>query len=375
MNTRSALKDIQARITRKLASRLHRLWFDPCDKTVRDPIRQLLGLGSALYGAGLRRTQRRALACRCRLPAFVISVGNVTVGGTGKTPMTLRLAGQIAELGFNCAILSRGYGRQGRQTGYVQPTGDICSQMMEYGDEPVLLAHRLKDVPVRVGKRRCESGLAAIRQCGAQVLILDDGFQHLAVDRDLDLVLLDAENPFGNGELLPAGPMREPASSLKRADAVILTRADNAAGTERTRRQIHRIIGEKPLFSCRHTLKGFRAGLNGPLLPIGNLAGGQAVMFSGIANPGAFFRSVENLGVLPCRSFEFPDHHRFDREDITALLKAVHESRARCLITTEKDAVRLPPAIQSIVAIPELDIDFGPDEKPFRDFLALRLPL
>ncbi len=371
---RSVVGKLEARITRGVAARLHRLWFDAARSPLPFPVRQVFNAASGLYRIGLERDRERARTAGTRLPAYVISIGNLTVGGTGKTPMTLWLAERLARQGIRCAVLSRGYGRQGDRPGPVQPDGDLYSQAAEFGDEPVLLAHRLGKVPVYVGRHRSESGLAAIRERGATVLILDDGFQHIVLHRDLDFVLLDSKSPFGNGQLLPAGPLREPASSLDRADVVILTRAEDPAATRRTIKNLHPFIGNKPLFRCRHTAKGFRSGLTGPFLPMDSLRDRRAVLFSGIANPADFFAWIEKLGIIVERRFGFPDHHRFDHEDVSIFLTAVRESRADWLITTEKDAVRLPPAFRNVVITPEIDIDFGPQEKSFLDFLAGRLP-
>ena len=233
-----------------LSSRLQRSWYAFPPLPLPWPLRCLLALGASLYGAGLHRDQGRALQQRRELPAHVISVGNLVVGGTGKTPMCLWLARFLHSLGWKPAILSRGYRRQQGGTVRVPSTGESSPAVLAFGDEPVLLAHQAQPVPVWVGKDRWRAGALAIARDDANVLILDDGFQHLSLKRNLDLVLLDARTPLGNGAILPLGPLREPPEHLERADAIVLTRADIPEATSQTRAMIIGRFPGKPVFSC-----------------------------------------------------------------------------------------------------------------------------
>lgn len=369
MKTSSVVDAACTRGVRSLHARLRRFWSAPAGTVPHGPLAAAAGLTCALYRAGLDFDQRRSRSRRRRLPARVVSVGNLTVGGTGKTPFTMWLARHFKQEGRNVAVLSRGYGRSGSAPGRVPPAADPSALALEYGDEPALLALKLKDTPVYVGRRRWESGMAAIESARAEIIVLDDGFQHLALDRDLDLVLLDAANPFGNGFTLPLGPLREPPAHLARAHAIVLTRAGDPDAVARTRAWLADICPGKPVFSALHKPKGFTAGLGGHPIPLSDIAGRPAVAFAGIADPFSFFSQLESLGIVLRRTFAFPDHHRPSACETTALLDAVRASSAQFLITTEKDAVRLPLMLRSVVCVPELEIDFGADGTRFIEFL------
>lgn len=361
-------------LLKKARSRVLKCWYDP-DWTPRpfSALSFLVSVGTGLYAAGAERNRRRALKNACALPALAISVGNLTLGGTGKTPLVLWLAERFQGRGLRTAVLSRGYGRRGSEAAPVPADGDTAPLVPLFGDEPVLMARKTRDVPVWVGTARCISGKAAIRSSGAQILIMDDGFQHLSLQRDLDLVLMDAGNPFGNGLLLPFGPLREPMASLHRADAFILTRSENPGTVHRTRRLLETLFPGKPVFAARHRLTGFGAGLGGRETSLATLASRTAVAFAGIAHPHSFFRSLESTGAILARSFPFPDHHRYTARDIKALLDATRETGSSFLVTTEKDAVRLPAEIQSAVATAVIRMDFGEELKGFSDFLDEKL--
>lgn len=323
-----------------------------------------------LYAAGLKRSQRRAVLRRRSLPAYVISIGNLSSGGTGKTPLTLWLAERLAGLGLQPAILSRGYGRDGRETVLVPREGEPAPQIPLFGDEPVLMARKVPTVPVWVGPVRWLSGKAAIRSSGARVLLLDDGFQHLSLKRDLDLVLLDAANPFGNGMLHPFGPLREPPEHLGRADAIVLTRADDLSATAATRSQLARMFPQKPLFTCRHRISVFRTGLGGHEAPLALLTPHPAVAFAGIARSHPFFQSLETAGIKLARTLPFSDHHLYTAQDMQMLLESVRETGARFLITTEKDAVRLPSRFASCIVTAVPEVDFGSESEAFSNYIS-----
>jgi tetraacyldisaccharide 4'-kinase len=244
----------------------------------------------------------------------------------------------------------------------------------QYGDEPVLMAYRAKSIPVWVGKDRWRSGNLAIQAGGADTLIMDDGFQHLALDRSLDIVLLDAQNPFGNGALLPLGPLREPPAHLQRADAIVLTRAEPPAESAKTRSRITSLFPGKPVFSCIHRLAGLRREIDGDCLPLTALEGKKAVAFAGIARPESFFQHLRQAGVVLSGTFAFPDHYRYLRDDMLMLVKAMRESEARFLLSTEKDFFRIPPEFQAFTLATVVEIDFLLDHEAFCGFLIERLP-
>ncbi|MGV8073871.1 MAG: tetraacyldisaccharide 4'-kinase [Syntrophobacteraceae bacterium] len=362
-------------LRRLITSRTLQTWYTPLSDVHPGPLVSLLSLGSRLYECGLKYDQRRALLRKRSLPAFVISIGNLVAGGTGKTPFTLWLSRYFREKGRQHAILSRGYGRSSGEAGRVPIEGETLSLAKRFGDEPVLMAKKSCPIPVHVGRDRWTSGMRAMESTGADLFILDDAFQHLSLERDMDIVLLDSGNPFGNGELLPLGPLREPVRHLERADAIILTRADNPEILENTRRQIEGLFPQKPLFACRHRLRGLRSGLSGDRVSFSALGNRPAVAFAGIARPEAFFQSLRESGVFLSQCLGFPDHHWYGKSDISLLMQSVRENHASFLITTEKDFVRLPALLQDITLTVELDLDFGSDYDALCSYLDSNLPL
>lgn len=369
MQTSIILGSGRFQAVRRLSARVRRLWYSAPETLRGGLLLSAIKLTSMTYRAGFEMDRRRSRFRRRRLPAYVVSVGNLAVGGTGKTPLTLWLARYFKNGGRRVAVLSRGYGRSGSAPGRVPSSGELSALALEYGDEPAMLALELGDTPVYVGKHRWESGILAIESSRADLVILDDGFQHHALERDLDLVLLDASNPFGNGFTLPLGPLREAKAHLARAHAIVLTRAVEPESVARTRAQLDRAFPEKPVFAAQHKLRGFHAGLGGAVIPLSRVVARPAVAFAGIADPQSFFSLLEALGIDLRMAFAFPDHHRPTARDTAALFDAVRTCSADLLITTQKDAVRLPGFLRRVVCVPELEIDFGEDEMRLRRFL------
>jgi len=368
--TISPFHRVTARVCSSLTPRLVRFWYDPFPAHRHSALFRALSFSSGLYGYLQERSSRRARRHRNRLPAYVISIGNLVAGGTGKTPFAIWVAEYLQSLGAQVAILSRGYGGKNRTSSRVPDHGDTFRQVMRFGDEPVLLARRLNQAAVWTGRRRWLSGMKAIRSDEADFLILDDGFQHFSLHRDLDLVLLDSQNPFGNGSLLPLGPLREPIGHLERADALILTRADDTKKSSEAQLAILRLFPDKPVFCCRHSLTGFRFGLTGENVPLQFLGALRVVAFAGIARPDSFFSSIAASGIRVTEQFAFPDHYFYAPEDLRNLLESLNRNKADFLITTEKDVVRLPAALHSTVLTARLELDFGSDRQKLCDFLA-----
>jgi tetraacyldisaccharide 4'-kinase len=294
-------------------------------------------LRGALYDAGLLR------AVRAGVP--VISIGNVAVGGAGKTPAALAVGRRLLARGRRVAVLSRGYGAARADPRVVSDGARVLLDAAEGGDEPVLLARRLPGAAVLCGPRRAALARTAVGEHGADALVLDDGFQHRALARDLDVVVLDAANPFGNGLLLPAGPNREPRSALRRAGLVWLSRVDQAepAALDALRALARAATGRDPVES-RHAPTELVDGTLGRAAGVESLRGRRVLLLAGIARPGGFRRTLAALGAEVAAEAVFPDHHRFEAADLAGALRAAEAARCELVVTTEKDAVRLPAA-------------------------------
>jgi len=309
------------------------------------PAEGLFRLGAAVRSAWYRS----GWAAVARAGAPVISVGNVAIGGAGKTPATAVIALRLQARGRRVAILSRGYGAIRGDPRLVSDGENVLLGAAEAGDEPALLARRLPGVAVLCGPRRAELARRAVEELHADALLLDDGFQHRALARDLDVVLLDAANPFGNGRLLPAGPNREPPSALRRAGLVWLSRVDQADGPagaatlERLRALAREATGREPVES-RHAPDELLDGALGRSLGLEALRGHRVLLLSGLARPGSFRRTVEGLGAEVVAERRHPDHHRFTAAEVREALDAAARAGCTRVVTTEKDAVRLPAA-------------------------------
>lgn len=344
-----------------------------------------------LYQIGILKSRK--------VPCFVISIGNIVAGGSGKTPMTLYVAEMVKSMGFHPVVLSRGYGgavekkeqsrvrramhsigsqgREGRtdercSTAWygcaVAGDGEsLLSDPKTVGDEPFMMASRLS-CPVVVGVDRFRAAMMALdlfRSKGIDVVILDDGFQHIGLQRDLDIVLLDCSRPFGNGCLLPAGRLREsPQRAMERADIAIFTRYSGDSCQEdavdrvynqssSSRKKLHKgkkcqnsygqTLSGKMLFKTSHRpfLYRFLGKAGEQPSGLNDLKGREACLFSAIADNGAFRKTVENLAVSVKAHLEFNDHHMYKNEEISMIVKTYHRVGADLMITTEKDYARL----------------------------------
>jgi tetraacyldisaccharide 4'-kinase len=279
-----------------------------------------------------RSLYERGLLRRSRLPCRVVSVGNLTVGGSGKTPLVGWLACALRDAGQKVAILSRGVGgRRIRGVNVVSDGERILLPASEAGDEPVLLATIARGVPVLSGRNRAALGLRASALFGVDVVLLDDGFQHHRLQRDLDLVCVDASLGLGNGHVLPRGPLREPRRALRRADALVFTRlrpgrSPRGAG----------VPPECPRFHVEIAPRRLRV-LGGGALPVTALDTRPVGLLAGIARPDRLERDLAALGARVATRRIFPDHHVYSREDVMGL-QGDHP-----WITTAKDAVKIPP--------------------------------
>jgi tetraacyldisaccharide 4'-kinase len=332
-----------------------------------------LRAASRLYERGLQKDQARRRKKRVRLPAPVISIGNLSTGGTGKTPLTIWMCEFLLDAGFHPAVLTRGYGRRGSGPGCVADFGSPDELSDIFGDEPVMISEYLPATPVWVGRDRAACGKSALARSAVDVLVLDDGFQHLGLDRDLDIVLLDCRSPFGNGFVLPAGPLREPCSNLKRADALVITHATRDAHSSALKDKLKRCFPAIPVFACRHRLKGISLGRGKLVYQLDAFSNRRAVAFAGIAGPEGFFEDLRDAGIRIRESFSFPDHHRYASGDFSMIFRAASEHGAEVIITTAKDSVRMPLPYRDAFAVVQTGIDFGLDYDGFCRLTRSRL--
>ncbi len=306
----------------------------------------LTGL-SMIYGALCRLRvglYRRGLIATRRVDCPVISVGNLTVGGTGKTPLVIFLAEQYRQRGYAVGIVSRGYGGNYSTPARLVSDGDTAA---EVGDEPCLMARRLPNVPIVVAKSRYEGCQLLRSKFKPDLILLDDGFQHLSLHRDLNLLLIDATNPFGNGALLPRGPLREPLPQMKRADVIILTRHEAGAPPPPV---LQGVCDKIPMLRCRFVPTALIHLTTGVVHPLTLLTERPVLAFCGIGNPAAFSALLTRAGADIVEMIGFRDHHPYTLSDLREI-----ERRAGAglrIVTTEKDGVKIQPLLSGGLASP-----------------------
>lgn len=297
------------------------------------------------------------------LGARTISIGNLTTGGTGKTPLVALVAKLLLDAEEKPCILTRGYGRKDPRNRVVVSDGEQVLVDAEVGgDEPVELAMKLSGKAVIVADAdRVAAAKWALSEFAPTAFILDDGFQHRRAQRDLDIVCIDATNPCGNGKILPAGSLRESYKSLERADAIVITRTELVEDTANLEQRLRDRNSRSPIFRARSVFRGLCSieDIDVADQPIRE-AEGSLFAFTGLGNPDQFFRSLKASSVSVTGQKAFPDHHKFTQADIDALEVMSEETGAIGLVTTAKDAVKLPRLRSSItcyVAIAETVIE------------------
>ncbi len=288
-------------------------------------------LRNRLYDAGVFRQRR--------LPCRIIAVGNVTVGGTGKTPMVEFICRALQERGDRVCVVSRGYKRKQSGLVVVSDGQRLLVEPAACGDEPFMLATKLPGVPVIVDRDRVRGSRVAIDRFGAQVVVLDDAFQHRRLRSDASVVLVDSRRGFGNGWLLPAGPLREPPSRLREATVLVLTRVQESKNLAPLAAHL-RTLSQAPILAARHVPVDFCTP-EGSVQAVDSVRGKRVAAFCGIAQPDSFFMMLEELGAILVYRKAFPDHHSYSVRDVEALCRHGQLRAAECLVTTEKDLVRL----------------------------------
>ncbi|MFA5181696.1 MAG: tetraacyldisaccharide 4'-kinase [Syntrophales bacterium] len=352
-----------------LHTKLGQYWYPEGPLARTHPFLITMGPLSLIYGmivAFRNHLYDRGVLKEVKLSCPVISIGNITAGGTGKTPMTVLTANGLKTRGFHPAVLSRGYG------GNLKTSGNIVSDRARIllgpdaaGDEPVLIAASAPGIPVLTGPDRCVSGRLAIEKFGADVLVLDDAFQHRRLFRDVNIVLLDGDRPFGNGRLLPAGPLREPPSALNRADIIVETvilrgeqERKKPAGPDRI-----------PVFRARYQALDIMQGKDNQILPPDALHGKRIIAFTGIAAPDKFRATLEELGVKIIKFLAFPDHYFYKQDDVQAINGEAKALDAEMVLTTEKDGVKLFrfQDFYRTIAILRVGLRMDPEERTYLD--------
>ena len=331
------------------------MWEDPRNEILK-PLHIFFYLLSLPYGGAVRTRNRLfdvGVLRQEKIGCPVVSVGNLTVGGTGKTPMVMLLAGLLRKWGLRPAVLSRGYGGKSRSGVLVVSDGrSVLAGPEEAGDEPVLIARRLRDVPVLAGPKRVITGRYALEHFDIDAILLDDGFQHRYLARDLDIVLLDSRQPLGNGFVLPRGPLREYPSALERAGLIAFTRSEDGAAPPVDGR-LSAILSRRPSLRTRIRPTAL-IGPEGTEQPLSVLAGKRVFAFAGIAQPDSFPQTLEDLGGVIAGFRAFPDHHRYTAEDLGRIEQDAGLARADVVLATEKDLVKLqglPRALSRLFAL------------------------
>lgn len=298
-----------------------------------------------------------------KVDAYVISVGNITTGGTGKTPVTAEIANYITNvLGKKNAIISRGYagGLSSKNTNIIKTEDTIMYNAQQAGEEPYWLAENCAGSVVITGQSRINSANKAIKDYESEVIILDDGFQHVKIKRDLNIAVIDGYNQFGNNFILPAGPLREPLSELKRADAFIIAdKYKNEIECEILKKSLEAKYKKPTYISYFQPSKIYNIKNKEDLLE--SLGVNEVIAFCGIGQPDSFFNFIEQLHFKIADKIVFPDHYVYKNSDIDFLTKKLAESKALAIVTTEKDAVKIAGIVNNLPVYalqikPELDL-------------------
>ncbi len=318
-----------------------------------------------MYDKGIFRPH--TLGCQ------VISVGNLTVGGTGKTPVVEVFARDLQREGRKVAILSRGYKK--KEPGFLRQCIDkvtwaekrrpprvvsdgskLLLDSSMSGDEPYMLASNLPDVCVLVDKDRIKSGRYAINNLHCDTLILDDGFQYMALKHRVEIVLVDRTNPFGNEHVLPRGILREPIANIHRAHVIFITKS-NKQGAPLLRERLRQLNPHAEIVECQHCPRSFQDVFRARTMPLDMVQGMKVAVVSGIAVPGGFEDELQRLGAVILARHRFADHHRYQQQEIIDLINESRKRGAQAVITTEKDAVRFPKMERCDVPVYYLRVD------------------
>jgi tetraacyldisaccharide 4'-kinase len=362
-----ALAESKRGATERILDVALRLYLDALP-TSRPP-RWLAPL-AAIWEAGVRRSRIRELARQRRLDRPVISIGGITMGGAGKTPFVEWLASRLHDAGMAPAVLTRGYRRRSVQSSILIPAGATCTPALT-GDEAQIFV-RSGAAHVGIGSDRFETGRLLERRLDPDVFILDDGFQHWRLERNLDVVLIDALNPFGSGALFPRGRLREPMDGLGRAGAFVITRTEPDVSTAAIERVLRTYNTQAPVFRARVVPLLWRQLDSDHPIPVAAAPFRSVAAFCGLANPDTFWRTLDRLELNIVYRWRFSDHHRYQPKELRRLAFRAADSGADALVTTEKDATNLFDTASSIAgAMPIYWLKIAFEMENEAGFLAL----
>jgi tetraacyldisaccharide 4'-kinase len=303
------------------------------------------------------RLYRAALLPQHRLPGPVISIGNITMGGAGKTPLVIYVAETLLELGLHPAVLSRGYGRRNPNKARILPPGTaVPSPASTLGDEPALVRRHTPSAWMGISKDRFRAGTRIAEQQPRPAFILDDGFQHRGLHRDLDIVIVDRSQPLGANRIFPRGTLREPVSEMARCHMVVINGAPEAEGFDRVEAEVRTLNAGAMIFRCSQTIRSmvpFPLWQQGPERPSPDSWVRSAYLVAALGNPERFGRDIRRLGIEVRGSTFFADHHWLKPKDWLACIQKARSAGAEAIITTEKDAVKIshPPDFPLLVSV------------------------
>ena len=369
---------------------------DPLDlaslqqRLLSSPIRFLLILFSWLYGlivSGRNRLYAVGVFKARKLPCRVISVGNIAVGGTGKTPAIIAIAKHLQQENVRVAVLLRGYKRTSREQVTIVSDGQrVCASLNESGDEAHMLARHLNGVPIIVGRQRYQAGRVALERFGVDVLLLDDGFQHRQLARDVDILTVPArsaapEYPFKNSaRLLPAGTLREPVAALRRADVILLTHIDTTEASQDAKAALQQLAPNALVLESIHQpvrlypLIPKQSFQETDLLNIAEALDGKRILaVCGIGNPEAFAATLRQYSPERVELLAFPDHHAYTEADVTTIDAAFQTARADLIVTTQKDEQKLVDLVAEqtpMIAVLEIALVITERVEEFRSYVS-----
>jgi len=334
--------------------------------TIRSALAAVTYIPSLTYEAAVRLRERlysASILPQLQLGGPVISIGNITAGGTGKTPLVIYVAQTLLKLGRIPAVLSRGYGRQKpNQTWILAPGDSVSSPAKTLGDEPALMRRCLPSVWMGISGNRFRTGTAIAGRQAQAVFVLDDGFQHRRLHRDLDVVVIDRTQPLGANHLLPRGTLREPLSGLRRCQAIVINGAFATGDSDPVESEIRSLHADAAIFHCEQTICSlipFSSWLRDPASPAPAIPPRSAYLVSALGNPDRFERDIRQLDIQVRGIRSYPDHYWLTRKDWVACAGEASRLTADAIITTEKDAVKIayPPDFPLLVSIQSTRID------------------